>query len=304
MQNLKVKDLALSIGKVTTVSSTDTVKTVLSRLNFDHIISAPVVDANNQIVGFIDVLDLVAYLILVTHRPESSGTSYVSGNITTDDLDMLYKRGADFNLTQLNELIGMKRQPPNLVLGDAPLQSAIDIFKKTGVHRLGVTDAKGTIVSILTQSSLIAYIADHPQILGDKAQTEISNLNFDKHVVSIPSSTRTIDAFIELYEKKLSCLAILDQAGTLVGTISASDLKGLEHHHFPRLMLPVEEFVTQIRSEMQKRAEYLVTVSPNTLLKNAIHRIHTQKVHRAFIVDEHQKPIGIMSLTDIIRHCL
>jgi len=304
MQNLKVKDLALVIKKVTTVSSTDTVKTVLSRLNFDHIISAPVVGPNNQIVGFIDVLDLVAFLIQIAHRPESSGISYVSGNITTDELDMLYKRAADFNLTQLDEMIAVKRQPPNLVLDDAPLQSAIDIFKQTGVHRLGVTNAKGTIVSILTQSALIAYIADHPQILGDKAKTEISHMHFDKKVVSIPNTTRTIDAFIELHEKKLSALAVLDQAGTLVGTISASDLKGVEHHHFPRLLLPVEEFVVQIRSEMQKRADYLVTVSPNTLLKDAIHRIHSQKVHRAFIVDEHQKPIGIMSLTDIIRHCL
>ncbi len=53
--------------------------------------------------GFIDVLDLLSFLVEVSTRPSASGSTHPF----TDDLNTIVGRGKEFSLTNVTELIGI-----------------------------------------------------------------------------------------------------------------------------------------------------------------------------------------------------
>jgi len=95
-------------------------------------------------------------------------------------------------------------------------------------------------------------------------------------------------------ELDISALAVVDGDGYLEGIISRTDLVTLRAH---------EEYWHGLRAEhVMVRA--VLTVTPDTLLTDALKILLTRKVHRLIVVDhlgERSKPVGVLSITDIVR---
>jgi CBS-domain-containing membrane protein len=70
---------------------------------------------------------------------------------------------------------------------------------------------------------------------------------------------------------------------------------------FTKLLLPVNEFLFQVRKEQGLAADFCVTCEASADLKTVVSRVVKTRVHRVFVVDEARRPIGVISLTDIIR---
>jgi CBS-domain-containing membrane protein len=106
MQDIRLRDI-VSPRKVVTVSGNQTAQDVLNLLSMHHISAVPVMnDDHRAVMGFVDVLDILAFLVKTSSKPLSDTGVGESRSLTTDDLLMIHKRTKDFKMAQVTELIG------------------------------------------------------------------------------------------------------------------------------------------------------------------------------------------------------
>jgi len=106
------------------------------------------------------------------------------------------------------------------------------------VHRVVLFDDYGEVQYYITQSDVLRYVYKH---LGDwkevtsKTIEEIGLTPKEKSVVTVHQDSSTAKAFETMYEKKISCVGVVNDKGSLVGSLSNSDLRGLEPSEFALL---------------------------------------------------------------------
>jgi CBS domain containing-hemolysin-like protein len=78
-------------------------------------------------------------------------------------------------------------------------------------------------------------------------------------------------------------------------------LQSLKEGRFQRLILPVCEFLSQVRREQGRSVDFAVSVTESATMSQVLKLVSEQRVHRVFVVDDKKKPIGVISLTDILE---
>ncbi|KAG2484172.1 hypothetical protein HYH03_016986 [Edaphochlamys debaryana] len=127
------------------------------------------------------------------------------------------------------------------------------------------------------------------------------------------------------------------KGGRLLGNFSASEMRTMTAEHFGALSLPVGEFlalehdtewVAANRERMEEEGvlgsaahafiqdrlrrgrphapgeelgQRLIVATPGTSLAEVIHLLVRHRIHRVYVVDEHEIPRGIVTCTDILR---
>jgi len=282
----------------------DSVESALEKLAAKNITSAPVLDDHNKIWGFVDVVDLMMFLVKIATKEQQSKVTPPSTSLSTDDIGMIAKRSGEFALSSLIQVLSTdqpRHDPYYPLTEDMGIQDAVEIFVR-GIHRIAVTNINNHIVRILTQTNIIKYLANNPTTMGLRAEQPVSKFGrLRTELVSVTPDTLTVEAFKLMAEKRLNSVAIVNKEGVLMGSLSATDLKGLREFKFMRLLLPVSEFVAEIRKEQGRNAEYVVKCYQNTSLKRLVELVNHEHVHRIFVVDDNNRPLAVVSLTDLIR---
>jgi len=95
-------------------------------------------------------------------------------------------------------------------------------------------------------------------------------------------------------------LPIVNSSGTLVGSLSASDLRSLKREEYVSLLTNAMTFLKN-RAPEQKLEPVMCTLDES--LSGVCKRILDKKVHRAWVVNNlsDRKVIGVVSLSDIIQ---
>jgi len=101
-----------------------------------------------------------------------------------------------------------------------------------------------------------------------------------------------------LQHDELSALPIINNSGKLIDTLSASDFRCVTLESLKDTLLPVCEF---LKKERGKLGYDLVMGAVDETLFSIVDKIMVSGHHRVWIVDNHRKPIGVVSLTDIIK---
>jgi CBS domain-containing protein len=296
-----VKEL-IGSQKLVTLNPDDTVDRALDVLATNNITSAPVSSKGNpkEVLGFVDMLDLLAYLIRVSTTKllakKGVGESY---GIQWDDLSMLRDRSSKFYLTPVKGLIDYSKRNPYYWIQDTkPIRDAVHLFATTGVHRVAVVDAGDNLLGVLTQSQLVRELE---KSLHDNDFCRRRSAA-DVQMVSLrqfPYDMEAIDAFITMHDYGVSSLSLVDDNGSIVDVISASDLKGIGKD-FARLLHPAYTFVKESR-QVQSRTTGPVTCHPTTSLFDVMHKMNAERVHRIFVATKENKPTGVISLTDLVK---
>jgi predicted transcriptional regulator len=204
----------------------------------------------------------------------------------------------------------------NIVSASENLGNVLHFFEQ-GLHRVAVKDDSGRIIGVLTQGRVVRELLKHYPYTK-----KIADLKFktDK-VVTIPKNMRAIDGFLLMHAENVSSIGIID-GHRVVGNLSASDLKVRVFHLFlfffsffadrpvyqllaseelSKLLLLVGDFINEIRSRAGKRPDFLIACDPNSDFKASLEDMMNNHVHRMFLLDNEEKPLGILSLTDVIR---
>jgi len=188
-----------------------------------------------------------------------------------------------------------------------PLSRVIDHMSK-GVHRCLVTQDGNQIRNIISQSDIISFALKHLHQISDSLlQSTIQSLGMIKpqerkvghfmresKLVAAPKETLLVDCFRKMEREQVTAIPLLDENGFLVGTLSASDLRGINAGKLSKcLFQPASQFI-----KTQKKA---VVASPSIKFVNLLKLIDTNHVHRVWIVDDDDKPVGVVSLSDIMN---
>ena len=138
----------------------------------------------------------------------------------------------------------------------------------------------------------------------------------NRDLLTVTPSTPLADAVKLLVDRHISGLPVIDEAGKLVGVISESDLmwreKGLDlppHimfldsviylenplHHERDLHKVLGQTVGEVMTDRP------ISITIDTSLPMAARIMHDKKIHRLPVVDAEDRPIGILTQSDIVR---
>jgi 5'-AMP-activated protein kinase regulatory gamma subunit len=139
-------------------------------------------------------------------------------------------------------------------------------------------------------------------MLHDLFKMPLSSLKLVKanqKVFTINANRSAISGFRHMMlNKELSALPVVDNEGKLIETLSTSDFHFINLDNFKDVLLPVKDFLEKRRFEYKQT---LITVFPDQRLFNVVDSILMTGVHRVWVVDKNHKPIGVISLTDIMK---
>lgn len=280
-------------------------------LNEHHFISAPVLEGGdaNKFYDFLDVLDCCSFLLTCFPHDVDS--------VTEESLKQFVDSGETFAKATVKTVVdaargltlieGRRVWPVKL---ETSLDKVFDLFWM-GIHRVPVIESTGRITTVLTQSDVIAFLAQNIHILGESRWRTLEELNVSAVVDKVEAASMeelTIKAVHRLYAKQVSAIPVVDSEGRLVANLSASDLRYLRRSNMTDLMLPLYKFLC-LRRALSKRyvsidndkSLHPLTARLSDTLESAIFKLAATRVHRLWLVDDEFKPIGAISLTDCMR---
>lgn len=272
--------------------------------------SAPVKDfESRQYIGMLSVLDVVSFAI------DALGGWHALKRREFREFASLV--GHAFFETDVGEIAGKTHTGPFPYIPVNYTHVTLDkLFEQVfarEIHRVPIADATESIVHILSQSNAVRFVHKHIGEMKRAGETieELGMIGGRGTVVTVRDDTRAIEALRVILSNKVQGVAIVKHTdGTIVGSFSASDLKLLTEDGFQYLTRPVVEFITIVRAQAHHRTDAIihvpkpVTVTASATLAAVVKTVVEHKIHRVFVVDEENKPIGIVTLTDIIEALL
>lgn len=294
-------------GRLVVLPGDFTVAEALRRMARFNISSVPVTKSkkDSTILGFVDMLDFLAYLCkLIAKEPESAEKAELK-----IDMENLKSKTEIFRKTPISTLVDNSGRDPFYVMnGDESLADAVEYYLK-GVHRIAITDDAGDIIGVVSQWTIANYLATVPT--DDKEwipllRDPIGKAKFTTQLATVNPKESALHSFHKMHVNNLSAVAVVDNSGKLCGNLSASDLKGFQLFlgDFPDLLRPVSEFLSIVRKKQGRAENFVVAVTPDTPTKDVVAKFNEEIIHRAYIVDENQKLIGVFSLTDLMRQLI
>ncbi len=137
-----------------------------------------------------------------------------------------------------------------------------------------------------------------------------------RNPIVVRPETPLNEAIHILAEQRISGLPVVDEAGTLVGIVSETDLMWQETGVTPPAYIMFLDSVIFLKNPAQYERDLHkalgqtvgevmsrdpVTVAPDKLLRDAAQMMHDRNVHRLPVVDETGNVIGILTRGEIVR---
>jgi len=303
----KVKDLVEKEQKVICVTELASVEEVISTLSKNHIHGVVVMDVSSNLLGFIDYLDILAFLLEDISKQAVSSGGAISDNIKSDDLNQLMKRASRFkaaNILSAGLLNRASTNPTVVIQEDVTVKDALELFAK-GVHRLCV--ARGnSVFGMLTQTSIVSWLLARPERLGVLRGKTARDLGWTREVKGDPNAVLctsiVVDAYMQLRRGFRTSLPVVDQNGIFVGVLSATDIKLLDLNNFALLQEDVRSFLRDVRAKAHSVTKnYRVTCSLDNTLGDIMEKMSRERVHAIAVVDPLGHLDAIITLTDIVK---
>jgi CBS domain-containing protein len=287
----KVKDVIPRWKNLVIARSTDTIATVFSKLIDNQVLGVPLLDTStNKYTAFIDLFDILSYVVEVLNLPIEPSEDWVVSS--------------QFAHTSCLTLVGRSIRSSWMLVGeDAPLQAAINQLQT--VHRVAVIDSAGNLVSVLSQSRVARWLAQHDSewVMGDIAGMSVEQFKLGYcDVVTVSRHEKTVNAFLRMHRDDLSGVGVVDDDDTMIGNISISDIKdiGYSAGMFRRLYVECGAFLSRkIEGGLVPK---LVYANRTTQIKDVLEKFRDHAIHRVYVVTAgFHKPLGVITLTDVMR---
>lgn len=276
--------LAANGQDLLTVNINDPIESVVKKLRSRNVLSAPVLNDDNTVAGVIDLQQLVTFL-------SSSFGPYANEQTVERNLRMRCVKDVLSMATRTTYV-------PVDVTDKCTL--AIELFA-SGFYRAPITTHDNHLVGLITQVDIVMEAAASMRTGAAKAmgQRLLSEYGVGLSAPSFVNKTQTVgDTIAQLDAYQVSGLPVTDDNGHLIGNFSITNLLSIwADNANESISLTVEAFLAKyspesLRPKTARRDEKLVDV---------VSRLVEQQIHRAWIVDKDNKPVGVISMTDICK---
>jgi len=291
LQKTTVKHLIINKKPLVAVKDNHSLRDTLKVLAEKNILSVPVLDhVSGNFIGFVDVLDISGYVL-----------SFWSKNLPR--WKSHHFPSSDFFNSEVRSVLNFSGvDTPAAVDEHTTLKDLIKIFNQPQkhhhhhLHRVAVA-SNGVIVNILSQSDVVTFLYANLENLPISNQP-VANLITTHHPIVVRVDTPFVEALELLYRNRVTGIALVDESFHLDGNLSASDLRGIIPFSFDAFDHSVLQFLA--KGTKTGLAGPSVTCAPGSPLRDVITSLVTQQVHRAYVVDDNNRPLGVISMSDII----
>jgi len=265
--------------------------------------SCPVLQkTKDKYYGFVDLMDILDTVIGIFGRNKLENTEDFWNANAMDEV---------FQKKTVSEVMTYplsRKNPFHPVTKGYSLFSAIELLaREHGLHRIPVIDENRKLVNIITQTQVIQFLNKNINKMGPIKDRPITMMPSARStVVKVSENETTLEAFKLMHYKNITGVAVVNDEGKLVGAISHSDLKLIQSdaRMFWRLYQTVKNFLLKNRKEGYERPTHPIVADSHETIETALRKFEENHVHRIFVVDDHKKPVGIISLKDILMEII
>jgi len=165
-----------------------------------------------------------------------------------------------------------------------------------GLHRILVEEEENNYINV-SQSDVIRFFLRH-HLLSELYEKEVDSIFSKREFQVVKDVDNVINSYKLLAETYQTAAAVINEDGTLVATLSSTDLRNIT----PNILESMDEM--SVKEFLVIQAEHVqepVVVTENSIFFDIIWKLVNFKVHRVWIVNNEKKPIGVISLTDLFH---
>nr|CAH7757516.1 unnamed protein product [Callosobruchus chinensis] len=283
----KCYDLIPTSAKLVVFDTQLLVKKAFFALVYNGVRAAPLWDSVKQeFVGMLTITDFIKILRMY----------YRSPSVAMDELE-------EHKLDTWRRVLRDKK-PLIYISPDASLYDAIRTLIHNRIHRLPVIDPDtGNVLYILTHKRILRflflYINELPKpSYMHKTLREVRIGSYD-NIETATEDTTIILALKKFVERRVSALPIIDPEGRLVDIYAKFDVINLAAEK------TYNDLDVSLKKANEHRNEWFEGVYKCKLdetLYAIMEKIVKAEVHRLVVVDEEDKVIGIISLSDLLLY--
>jgi CBS domain-containing protein len=163
--------------------------------------------------------------------------------------------------------------------------------------------SKRPMARFITQSDVIHFVANNLSDFGSGLDLKVHSNIGTYPVTCVQETIRTIDAFREMLNQKVTGLAVVDITGNLVGNLSIRDI-GYAVTASPgtELNMDLRSFLSALKANGYN-SDFVFCKTHDTIA-HAITELSKSRTHRMYVMDDANKPCGVITLSDICKFLL
>ncbi|XP_049797329.1 5'-AMP-activated protein kinase subunit gamma-2-like [Schistocerca nitens] len=282
----KCYDLIPTSAKLVVFDTQLLVKKAFFALVYNGVRAAPLWDSKRQeFVGMLTITDFIKILQMY----------YTSPSAAIGELE-------EHKLDTWREVLKDQVKPLVHIGPDESLYDAIATLIRNRIHRLPVIDpATGDVLYILTHKRILRflylYINDLPKPSYMNKTLRELQIGTYADIEMAREDTSIIEALHKFVGRRVSALPIVDEHGRLTDIYAKFDVINLAAEK------TYNNLDVSLREANEHRNEWFEGVHKCRLdetLATVMERIVRAEVHRLVVVDEEDKVIGIISLSDLL----
>ncbi|XP_049843274.1 5'-AMP-activated protein kinase subunit gamma-2-like, partial [Schistocerca gregaria] len=282
----KCYDLIPTSAKLVVFDTQLLVKKAFFALVYNGVRAAPLWDSKRQeFVGMLTITDFIKILQMY----------YTSPSAAIGELE-------EHKLDTWREVLKDQVKPLVHIGPDESLYDAIATLIRNRIHRLPVIDpATGDVLYILTHKRILRflylYINDLPKPSYMNKTLRELQIGTYADIEMAREDTSIIEALHKFVGRRVSALPIVDEQGRLTDIYAKFDVINLAAEK------TYNNLDVSLREANEHRNEWFEGVHKCRLdetLATVMERIVRAEVHRLVVVDEEDKVIGIISLSDLL----
>ncbi|CEF68567.1 IP17340p [Strongyloides ratti] len=270
------------------------VKKAFFALIYNGVRAAPLYDSKKQeFVGMLTITDFISILV-----------KYYNKDSTHEGIKELEEQKIVEWREQFKEDGNLKKFIT--IDPQESLYKAVQMLCEEKIHRLPVLNSgTGNVNYILTHKRLIKflnlYLNDLPKpTFMDKTPKELG-IGCWENVISISINTPLVEALKIFLEKRVSALPLVDDDGKVVDIYAKFDAINLCSD---KAYINLDITVSDALSHRNDLFEGVKTFRTTDSLINIVQILVESQVHRLVAVDDEDKILGIVSLSDILRYLI
>jgi len=275
LKTITIEELLEDQKKIQPLLSHQIIKESIKILTAQKVLAAPVINPSNN---------------RTCAAPDSE-------SLRENELRSLEVSGRALSFARLQEVIDFSGKAYSSTLSIRNTAADALLIFSEGTQRIPIVDDEGQIYNILNQGDIIQSLKKQMD-KGRFFKVFEQSISILKPIS--PQTILAVDPVLKavqiLTKSTHPSIALLDLEGHLIGSFSVWDLQGL-FEKIPSFLLPVGTFLLK-NSEC---SFHPITASPKTKISKAIEKIVNNQQESLWIVNKERKPIGMLSLADILK---
>jgi len=283
-----------------TVRLHDSLTAALNVLKEANILSAPVQGEDGKYVGLIDMTDIVAFVVEGIKERQDQDDHHHLG------IGGLLEQRERFSQATVAEVVDFSKKNPYMPLPEgSTVRQVIQHMMHNRLHRVPIVNGQEGIQNLVTQSGIIAFLSANVTKLGDIANKTVEELNLGTHpVIAIHANKTAMEAFQLMHEAKVSAVAVVDDQHRLIANIGVKDFRTLVkggESFFGLLKLNIRQFLVKMHENEIDIINPGICCSNKAKVAVVVGKLAVTRIHRIYIVDNHDTPTHVVSLFDVLK---